>query len=148
MKSEPAEIKSISPKSTNDFHGSNEIKQERIEVIDDDDDEPMPNVAIKIDGNSDHSMPYFPEIPRRTIAPHVFPTIESTIVPRENELNCDNCHRKFNYLNTFITHKKFYCKPLTSESEADSNSILSPGRASTSQATTSVVTRTAETSVL
>lgn len=57
---------------------------------------------------------------------------------------CNACDIKFNYLNTFIAHKKFYCKNIQSDFDGTSattnqtSAVLSTARSSPNQ--TSVVT--------
>lgn len=61
---------------------------------------------------------------------------------------CHICDIKFNYINTFNAHKQFYCKNANNELDGHGttkSSVIST-RASPNQ--TSVVTRTAEASVL
>lgn len=66
---------------------------------------------------------------------------DKSIVASTEPKYCNICDIKFNYLNTFIAHKKFYCKNVTSDIENNS-AITQPQSAAT------VLTRTAETSVL
>ncbi|KAG4074864.1 hypothetical protein HA402_009289 [Bradysia odoriphaga] len=66
----------------------------------------------------------------------------STIVASTEPKYCNICDITFNYLNTFIAHKKFYCKNVTADIETNSSAISQPQPAAT------VLTRTAETSVL
>lgn len=66
----------------------------------------------------------------------------STILASTEPKYCNICDIKFNYLNTFIAHKKFYCKNVTADIETNSSAISQPQPAAT------VLQRTAETSVL
>lgn len=67
---------------------------------------------------------------------------DKSIVASTEPKYCNICDIKFNYLNTFIAHKKFYCKNVTTDIENNSTAITQPQPAAT------VLTRTAETSVL
>lgn len=71
-----------------------------------------------------------------------YKTADKSIVASTEPKYCNICDIKFNYLNTFIAHKKFYCKNITSDIENNSSAITQP------QSATTVLTRTAETSVL
>lgn len=66
----------------------------------------------------------------------------STIVASTEPKYCNICDITFNYLNTFIAHKKFYCKNVTADIDTNSSAI------SQQQPAATVLTRTAETSVL
>lgn len=62
---------------------------------------------------------------------------------------CNICDIKFNFLNTYIAHKQFYCKAATNAMDAAANSsVLTTASRSSPGQGASVVTRTAETSVL
>lgn len=62
---------------------------------------------------------------------------------------CNICDIKFNFLNTYIAHKQFYCKAATDAMDAAANSsVLTTASRSSPGQGASVVTRTAETSVL
>lgn len=62
---------------------------------------------------------------------------------------CNICDIKFNFLNTYIAHKQFYCKAATNAMDAAANnSVLTTASRSSPGQGASVVTRPAETSVL
>lgn len=62
---------------------------------------------------------------------------------------CNICDIKFNFLNTYIAHKQFYCKAVPNAMDGTTNnSILTTANRSSPGQGASVVTRTAETSVL
>lgn len=68
---------------------------------------------------------------------------DKTIVASTEPKYCNICDITFNYLNTFIAHKKFYCKNVTTDMNTNSSAITQP-----QSAAATVLTRTAETSVL
>lgn len=73
-------------------------------------------------------------------SPQVSPPIDLNLLSPNGSKYCSTCDITFNYTNTFIAHKKFYCK--ANKVESRPNSGPSPG------SNTVVVTRGAETSVL
>lgn len=74
-------------------------------------------------------------------SPQVSPPLDLNLLSPNGSKYCSTCDITFNYTNTFIAHKKFYCKANKVESSRP-NSGPSPG------SNTVVVTRGAETSVL
>lgn len=66
---------------------------------------------------------------------------KSIVASTEPKKYCNICDITFNYMNTFMAHKKFYCKAVTTDMENNSSSAIT-------QPAATVLTRTAETSVL
>lgn len=103
---------------------------------DDSDVEPLPsNIKTQLHSISDHnssslSPPISTQLPVSAISANL-----------DGSSNyCDVCDIKFNYLNSLIAHKKYYCKNVKTNVDAGTN--LSPNQQTT------VLARTAEASVL
>lgn len=80
------------------------------------------------------------------LAPSLLPPATS---PASEPKYCNICDIKFNYLNTFIAHKKFYCK--TSKPDLDKSVAVnsaSGGGTAAPQSTVTVARAVTETSVL
>lgn len=61
---------------------------------------------------------------------------------------CNICDIRFNYVNTYMAHKKFYCKNIEADMDGSQSSVIRTNASPNATATATVVTRTAETSVL
>lgn len=115
-------------------------------------------IKIEIKDSADDIDETLPEIHQPIIAPPeiiINPVALSQIsptrapqptapVPITDTKYCHICDIKFNYLNTFIAHKKFYCKTIKQDLDGATSVITS----NNSPSPASVVTRPAETSVL
>lgn len=166
VKSEPPEIKSTTPEvnveaATDAAPNSNAnvIKIEQADLSDDDVEvnevQSSPNVEpIRSQKftNSYQSTDAVETISRSLIANSHSPLLTKShamtannaaaVVGNIDTKYCNICDIKFNFLNTYIAHKQFYCKAAPNAIDAPASSRSSPGQGA------SVVTRAAETSVL
>lgn len=176
VKSEPLEIKSTTPEVNVDVMPDaaiNKVNVIKIENTDLSDDEVEVN-EVKSTGNiepigshkftkSYQTTDAIETISRSLIAKSHSPILAKShtmtannaaaaaaaVVGNIDTKYCNICDIKFNFLNTYIAHKQFYCKAASNAMDAATNSsVLTTASRSSPGQGASVVTRTAETSVL
>lgn len=150
MKSEPQEIKASEPSPTI-LEEKNEpivsvIKTEHIELSDNEDEDKKSDVVESISPTLNKQYDKMDaEIMKKTILGDASSlSMNSLNVGGTDTKYCHVCDIKFNYLNTFIAHKKFYCKSIQSDLDASgattnqATAVIATARSSPNQ--TSVVT--------
>lgn len=122
------------------------IKTEQIDISDNEDDDKHSDIEVEPShGKSYHKLDA--DIVKKSILSETSSISVNALNPpgAGTEMRyCHVCDIKFNYLNTFIAHKKFYCKSLQNDIDASSATanqpapVITTARSSPNQ--TSVVT--------
>lgn len=160
MKIEPSDVRMppIDLSDSSEARPVSQIKQEEAELIDDDEDDVNANTNAVENVNSRPKsaviqLPELVEAPLKlspsSLSPNFDLELNDSLSNSIDTKYCNICNIKFTYLKSFIAHKKFYCRAVTSDVDAAKRTVLTAAtRSSPNQSSASHVTRATETPVL